>query len=767
MNYTVTITGGASGVKDLAGHALESNYSWSFTAASGGGGADTYTVFQVTNSPQEPANNDGQGIVLGMKFRSSQNGFITGVRYYKGAGTTGTHTGHLWSSTGTHLGSTTFTGETASGWQQTLFSSPIAINANISYVVSLFSPSGDYASSDPYFTQTEVNGPLRALANGEDGPNGLYRYSSISVFPDNSFNASNYWVDVVFTTSGGGGTAPNVSAHPASQAVCTGSSVNFTSDAGGTPAPTVQWQQSTNGITWTNISGATNGTLTFTATTLDNNKQYRSVWTNSTSSVNSGSATLTVSTIPSAPVVSVVNNCGSSELSVGSTTGSLLWSNGATTPSVTVTTPGTFTVTKSVNGCTGPAGSGSASPKTTAILTSSLKVSVESGEPLNYVPTSSEPGTVLTWNRAAVNGISNPAATGSGNINETLINTKNSPVKVIYEYTLELNGCATKLDVVVTVNPLRGEVPCVNTTTIEHNFNSQKIEAGRYIWFVSTLENLGNSNAKKQEPVTILVTNSVITFWENGTKYSLTVPDSRIQFTNDVISATTAFVNNVWETKVPLGFKDEVFMGGLSYQVPVTLAGNIKKIQWTADVSIDQPNVPIKWEWGAAKYSKFASHDGLNIKPVSGPKFNQYQNSDEAGTPENYKPYLLPGGTGKKHWKEYTGNHSGKKTIVCHGKKEDKWPPFKSIPHKNSIQKLDVSVNPNPSNNSFGLKFETKSNAPISVTITDQFGQVVEKYERINSLGVLRFGDNLKTGIYFVDIRQGDQRKTITVLKIR
>src|SRR4030095_8558433 len=31
--YTATVTGGASGVKDLAGNALASNYSWSFTTA--------------------------------------------------------------------------------------------------------------------------------------------------------------------------------------------------------------------------------------------------------------------------------------------------------------------------------------------------------------------------------------------------------------------------------------------------------------------------------------------------------------------------------------------------------------------------------------------------------------------------------------------------------------------------------------------------------------------------------------------------------------
>jgi hypothetical protein len=42
-----------------------------------------------------------------------------------------------------------------------------------------------------------VNSPLTALANGTDGPNGLYRYGA-SAFPTNSFGAANYWVDVVF-----------------------------------------------------------------------------------------------------------------------------------------------------------------------------------------------------------------------------------------------------------------------------------------------------------------------------------------------------------------------------------------------------------------------------------------------------------------------------------------------------------------------------------------------------------------------------------------
>src|SRR4030095_7830031 len=195
--YNVTIVGGASGVKDLAGNALASNYTWSFTTAGGGGGT-TYTLFATTSTPAIPLAQDGQAIELGMRFRSTQTGYINGIRYYKGAGTTGTHIGSLWSNTGTRWAQATFTNETASGWQQVLFSTPVAITAGVTYVASYFSPSGDYAATKPYFTQNIVNGPLIGLADGTDGANGVYRYTTTSAFPTGTFQSSNYWVDVVF-----------------------------------------------------------------------------------------------------------------------------------------------------------------------------------------------------------------------------------------------------------------------------------------------------------------------------------------------------------------------------------------------------------------------------------------------------------------------------------------------------------------------------------------------------------------------------------------
>ena len=61
---------------------------------------------------------------LGVKFRTDVDGSIDGIRFYKSAANTGTHVGNLWTNGGTPLGSATFTGETASGWQEVTFGDP-------------------------------------------------------------------------------------------------------------------------------------------------------------------------------------------------------------------------------------------------------------------------------------------------------------------------------------------------------------------------------------------------------------------------------------------------------------------------------------------------------------------------------------------------------------------------------------------------------------------------------------------------------------------
>jgi hypothetical protein len=50
--------------------------------------------------------------------------------------------------------------------------------------------------------------PLHALQGGLDGPNGVYEYGDGGIYPNDTFNSSNYLVDVVFMTEVGPDTTP-------------------------------------------------------------------------------------------------------------------------------------------------------------------------------------------------------------------------------------------------------------------------------------------------------------------------------------------------------------------------------------------------------------------------------------------------------------------------------------------------------------------------------------------------------------------------------
>ena len=135
----------------------------------------------------------------GVKFRASASGFVTGIRYYKPTRRTGTHVGTLWTATGTRLGTVTFTNESASGWQQATFASPIPVTASTTYVASYFTPvaTPSTAATSPAQPRPAARSPRSQ--NGTDGGNGVYRYSSTAgSFPNSTYNSENYWVDVVF-----------------------------------------------------------------------------------------------------------------------------------------------------------------------------------------------------------------------------------------------------------------------------------------------------------------------------------------------------------------------------------------------------------------------------------------------------------------------------------------------------------------------------------------------------------------------------------------
>ncbi len=179
------------------------------------------SVWPTSTVPTKPDSGDGSSVNVGVKFTASVSGAVSGVRFYKAATNTGTHTGSLWTSTGQLLGSVTFTNETPSGWQTATFAQPIPVTANTTYVVSYLAPSGHYSADANYFTDQGAGlTPITAnKAGGSSGVNGVYKYGSSTVFPNLGFNNTNYYVDPVFLANATSSTPPTVtSSQPASGA---------------------------------------------------------------------------------------------------------------------------------------------------------------------------------------------------------------------------------------------------------------------------------------------------------------------------------------------------------------------------------------------------------------------------------------------------------------------------------------------------------------------------------------------------------------------
>jgi len=140
--------------------------------------------------------NDPNPVEVGVKFQSSTGGQATGLRFYKGPQNTGTHVGHLWAANGTLLATATFTGETATGWQSVTLPQPVTLTANTTYIAS-YHTGGFYSASANFFATAHTSGALTAPTSAGSGGNGVYTYGAAGSFPTSTFNATNYWVDVL------------------------------------------------------------------------------------------------------------------------------------------------------------------------------------------------------------------------------------------------------------------------------------------------------------------------------------------------------------------------------------------------------------------------------------------------------------------------------------------------------------------------------------------------------------------------------------------
>lgn len=160
-----------------------------------------------SSTPTNPDSGSGSAIEVGVKVQPDTSGRITGVRFYKSSANAGPHSVSLWTSTGTLLATAPATAESASGWQDVSFASPVAVTAGSVYVASYHTNTGHVADDDWYSTYPAEffhptgldRTPLHMVdPRGPYGPS-VYANSATSTFPTQRSLDSNYWVDVDFS----------------------------------------------------------------------------------------------------------------------------------------------------------------------------------------------------------------------------------------------------------------------------------------------------------------------------------------------------------------------------------------------------------------------------------------------------------------------------------------------------------------------------------------------------------------------------------------
>jgi Ca2+-binding RTX toxin-like protein len=180
-----------------------------------------FTLFDNAAPTNAALSSDNQAVELGMKFTVSRPGEITELKYYRAsgdAGDTDTRSGHLWGPDGSLLASATFTSAPGvTGWQVATLTAPITLQAGSQYTVSYKTANNYLATSDFFNPSREVtfdgldndafsepfgviSAPQSSVTGntGGVGGNGVYAYGAALTYPNNTFGASNYWVDVTF-----------------------------------------------------------------------------------------------------------------------------------------------------------------------------------------------------------------------------------------------------------------------------------------------------------------------------------------------------------------------------------------------------------------------------------------------------------------------------------------------------------------------------------------------------------------------------------------
>jgi len=188
------VTVALEAARAVDGTTLTTPITWQFEIA--GATRTRWSVFPVGDVPVVASADDRSPVELGMRVRCAVDVDVVAIRHYVGPNNRGPHRVRLWTSGGTLLAEAT--APTGSGWVETPLPTPVRVASGAVVIASYLAPQGGYAFDRGRLATAITTGPLTATADGAAAPNGCFRYGG--GFPDRSYLASSYGVDLVVVT---------------------------------------------------------------------------------------------------------------------------------------------------------------------------------------------------------------------------------------------------------------------------------------------------------------------------------------------------------------------------------------------------------------------------------------------------------------------------------------------------------------------------------------------------------------------------------------
>jgi hypothetical protein len=264
---------------------------------------------------------------------------------------------------------------------------------------------------------------------------------------------------------------------------------------------------------------------------------------------------------------------------------------------------------------------------------------------ISGVPTNTFLGCGITQLPCVSNVLSEVTATGQC-----------GPATITVSYQDTTNGCTGTRTFTITATDACGLTTTTNliytwigynpercTNSICAGFNGRNPGSG-WLWLNANVSGNPGQNA------TLYCQNASVTLTCNyGQTYTYPIPNGTIHFSSTCTVATNWFDGTNWNTTLPCAGDSQIFLAGCAIPWLPAFAG-CQNVCWTGVFTCDTPGLAFNWQWGAACYANnlpaYASMCPKACLQTPCPNGLYYNPSDNAGTPENHKPYCVGGGTG-------------------------------------------------------------------------------------------------------------------------